>query len=763
MNNYRELAKKINDEIKSSELKELLFDTTCVMASQVKGVCAISKLLSFGFIVAFIKWRNDHRKKIEFPRTPNANRVFDMFNGIYNGENVELDLMIYSLTEMQLDEFSFGGGESYFNGLISGGQDTVQIPSLRPLIKTALQSSRKVEKSEEVLVDLFLKLYNTFPFLKDCAISFEEEDLLFKKLEVNKEKQSKNMLEESEENFRFKTVKITLKPGSQPLDSNMLLIKNSFGSFYLSSFENIDSAKTRFFYYSLDGRYSYGGTLPTTDFNRRIANRSNGNSTERSSPIIAKSMFSLNYKYIKNLSLALSDTIRDQTKLTLKEHFKKNHDDIFDPIKRLEELEWDNIITTLIVEKGPTALLEFILEDEGYHFFEAILKNLGTRYHKPNFACDAKAKYKEALDGEWDYSKNDSSDGSTIARNICAISRSLMAKSIIEEFAELENRPKESKAMFVESLAVRINNIERINSSDDSIQGKTLRINQVLEKTFRYMIPFYYGVFAYQQEKENLFNALEAGDEINITKDEKKELFGKCDQKFFEAAGKIIDDIRTYTLGELVYDAFSDLCKLASPPKGHIRKFTPEWKMLKSALGRDRICSWEKVIEILDIRPDERTKKSGIKLPKDIIEFINNEKHDKGHETVQINAMSFNRFLVKVNELLYFLVFNEDDYKEKRFGHHLSFDPIYPFVVRYNAKSENRDGYNINSFMVSQADDSIFREIKILSEREYEINEKYYCIPNESMSNRRWWIEPFLISCRKYNDFIQSRVVRDKN
>ena len=115
---------------------------------------------------------------------------------------------------------------------------------------------------------------------------------------------------------------------------------------------------------------------------------------------------------------------------------------------------------------------------------------------------------------------------------------------------------------------------------------------------------------------------------------------------------------------------------------------------------------------------------------------------------------TFNRFLLNVKKLFYFLMYNEDYQREMILGQQISYDPIYPYVVRYTERSENRDGYNINVFSVFFAEDSGEKEVKILSEREYIINEKYYCIPNVSTSNSRWWIEPFLISCRKYDAII---------
>ena len=148
-------------------------------------------------------------------------------------------------------------------------------------------------------------------------------------------------------------------------------------------------------------------------------------------------------------------------------------------------------------------------------------------------------------------------------------------------------------------------------------------------------------------------------------------------------------------------------------------------------------------------------------MPQDITGFINNEKHDKP-ETLVANVVLFNKFLLKAKELLYYFIYNEDYKREMILGQQISYDPIYPYVVRYTVKSENRDGYSINNFSVFLTDDNVTSEVKILSELDYDINEKYYCIPNVETSNKRWWIDPFLISCKKFDELMYSDGKKDK-
>jgi len=721
---YETFAKKLNQEIKCPNLKEILFGMSDIKAEDIMGIGTINRIITFGFVVAFIKWRNDLLKGNKIPSTPNAKRVFDTFSYIYNGENIDLDLMIYVLTEMQMDVMTFGE-RSYFSEIISSGQDTIQIPSLRVLIKTWFQSAKHAEKNQDIILNKLKGLCNAFPFLFNMNASFKKEEL------------------------QFETVDLSFF--DETLDACLILIKNDFGFYFLSSYENMADNQSKLTYRSLDGVESCHEFLPTKFFLRRATIRNN-NSIPTS--IFAKSLFSMSFKYIKNLSLSISDTITAATKQKLYEHFSLKYHDVFElGFKKSNELIWDNIITILIIEEGPTELLEVILDSDGF-YFEHILENLEMRYQATDFANKVKKEYDASQAKELSILKNYIDGSDSIIKNISIINRTLMAKGIIDGLANLERSEKKSNAIFVESLAVRIKNIDRIIASSDSNRSKVLKINKALEKTFRFMIPFYSGIIAYQQEKEDQLNKIDA--EL-VDKDEKKRerLFEDCEKKFFDAVEKSISEISRKTLGQLVAE-FRLLCKSVVSMSGRKITLQPKGRLLKSAIGREYICSLETFEELLSIKPDDSMALDSELIPTDIVNYINNEKHDKAHNTTCANIAMFNKFLINVKQLLFFLIYNEDFEQEMILGQQISYDPIYPYVVRYSTKSENRDGYKINSFTVFPSEESMRSEVKILSEREYEINERYYCIPNESTSNSRWWIEPFLISCRRYDELILS-------
>jgi hypothetical protein len=774
--NYDDLAKKINEEIKSAALKKMLLGMENVEAYAFNEcIPVINGVLNFGFLTAFIKWKNDTQNQYNFPQTPNAKRVYNAFSRIYNGESVCLDLVIYVFTEMQLDEYAHRE-KSYFYGIISGGHSAIQIPSLRPLINMWLQSAKRKESNEKILAEKFLGLYNALPFLKDADIQCKKDILCFEKeqeeesgLEEGTGEKEGAVLEDgkrkvrkrkniTEEDLRFEIVQIILRSGDEPLDSHTLLIKNKSKFYYLSSYEVVED-KSILSYYSLNGSIYFCGLLPTKNFKWAEIE---GN-TAKQSPIIVKSMSSLSFQYIGKLALALSDSIRPATKDKLYELFSEKYYDVFElGFKKQEELNWDVIITFLIVEEGPTALLEIILDEPGF-YFEKILKNLEIRYHdivevrEKKFVQRIKNEYKEAYEREIELLKK-YTGSSTGGDDNDEIACSLMANGIINGFADLECLPKKSETPFVESFVARIRKINKIMVSNESTKGKTLKINEELERTFRYIIPFYHGIFAYQQQKEEELNKPENKEKIDMTQNniEKEILFIECQKKFQVAVKQCIKKIHRLPLGDLV-DEFRSLCISISvgQREGGDDENAIRWKMLKSALGRDNICSVKNFNRVLKIKKPEGLD-SSIKPPSDIVNFINNEKHANGHRTKRANFVMFDDFCDSVKALLYFFMYNRGCKRERSWGgRQFSFEPIYPYVVRYSTKSESRDGYhNLCSFTIFPSDESLSSEVKILSQRDYIINEKYYCIPNKNMSTCRWWIEPILIPCGCYDELI---------
>jgi hypothetical protein len=719
---FSSYAKEVNKNISDPMLKELLFGMDEVEGSDIKGIGVLYKMMTFTFMFAYAKYKYDRDNKKLRTDSPNAKRVVDAFECIYNGEDVGLDLIVYVLTEIQLDVISMGD-RSYFKGVF-GNNSKLQIPVLRNVIGTWLQSIKRAEQRDDVLLEYFIGLFENLEILKNVKLIEDERGYI---------------------SYEYEPYGVVIPSYS--------LVKKDDGDsfFYLVSYGVGSNHLCRLTYYIFAGTEILNVDTSVRDF---LSNAGIKNHTSAPKSILAKSLSSLSFKYIKNLALAVSDTVTRETRRKLYEHYSMRYSDIFELgyKKNLSEINWDNVFTILMIEEGPSELLEFLLDSDGF-YFDKILRNLEVRYNSPGFAHEVKENYEEAQDNELGMVKKYATDNMAFVKNLDSINKTFMAKSIIDGLAVLESNEKRNDAHFVESLPMRIKTLDKIIAASDSAMSKALKINKVLEKTFRYIIPFYEGIIGYQLAKEELKSKLESKglDPEIIDKKHQREI---CENAFFESASKSKEEIARLPLGRLV-EAFRELTKSLISSSGGRTSISEKGKALKAAIGRNYVCSYETFEGIIKFTKEDTADIVIDHIPEDITNFINNEKHDKP-ETLVANVVLFNKFLLKTKELLYYFIYNEDYQREMILGQQISYDPIYPYVVRYTVKSENRDGYNINNFSVFVTDDNITNEIKILSEWDYDINEKYYCIPNIETSNKRWWIEPFLISCKRYDELIYS-------
>ena len=737
---YTEIAELMNEELTDDNLKELLFEMTTVRPSGIKGIGVIYKMLMFSFIFALAKYGSDKAEKKDLESTPNAKRAMETMDCLYNGEDMSLDIVIYVLTEMQLDVAS-ADKRAYFDGIFSRDDDAIQIPVFRSVIKTWLSSADYAESNERVLAGYLYGLYKALPVLKDIELRIKDRSI-------------QDDQEITIYDFYYRPTR-TLIPGR-------LLFKDIEGEFYyLESFELAHGGKTKLTYSTLNAKHQH---VCEVDRSEAFHNAAMDNVLSGPRSVFAKALYALDFKYIKNLALAVSDVITLETKRKINAHFSVKYNDIFElGYKQFNEINWDNVMTILMFEEGPSNMLEFILDSDGF-CFEKILRNLAIRYNDKGFAKRARTFYTEEQAKEMEALRNHIEVNSSYVKNIIEINKILMAKAIVNELANLEKRQKVSNACFVESLPMRIKNLNETMNSEESIFGKVLAVNRTLEKTFRYVLPFYVGLIAFEKRKDELISEMQcknlSDEEVNL---EKIKIYANCEEAFKSSAAVKARELARLSLGSLI-EEFRKFGSSFVRKVGHVTEITENGRYVKEAIGRPYFCSMDTFDSILKIDTSgmmgEYAKKSY-----SIVSYINDVKHSKKGGAVA-NVILFHQFLLRAKELLYFLTYNEDYMREMLLGQQISFDPVYPYVVQYEERSERRDCCDINSFSVYLTEDNGKREIKILSDREYVINEKYYCIPNVTTSNGRWWIEPFLINCREYDQIIVDALdgkVRDED
>jgi hypothetical protein len=91
---------------------------------------------------------------------------------------------------------------------------------------------------------------------------------------------------------------------------------------------------------------------------------------------------------------------------------------------------------------------------------------------------------------------------------------------------------------------------------------------------------------------------------------------------------------------------------------------------------------------------------------------------------------------------------------------HPGYHAIAPMVASYNNHNDSKDGYDTATFaLIFDANELNGKktEINMLSEFNYELRLRYYCLPNVVRSNQRWWIDPFVIKCSDFDAIFLER------
>jgi hypothetical protein len=250
---------------------------------------------------------------------------------------------------------------------------------------------------------------------------------------------------------------------------------------------------------------------------------------------------------------------------------------------------------------------------------------------------------------------------------------------------------------YVESLPMRIKMLEKYQSEffakKLSLNDTVNKANKLTERTFRFLICFYAGLFGYYRSREK-----GNGD------------FEKHEACMINAAETKYGQICRMSAGELV---------------GEFRSFCVEAQksaVIDSLLGRRSICD----LKVL----------KGSAIDK-VLGTINQDKHDK-LEKPPLTRQDVVEFLDQILKLFRYLRDGKDEE-----------GPIYPHVVSFREARHKRGGFVIHNYTMVSHDTKGEEEeqINILTPREFSASEQYYCIPLEDRATSQNWLEPFLIGC----------------
>ncbi len=442
-----------------------------------------------------------------------------------------------------------------------------------------------------------------------------------------------------------------------------------------------------------------------------------------------KDFNTINFRYIRILSLAISDILDDDAKKIIYDIYSIKPDYATMFVKdgdidtnyldddNLVEIgyAWDVVIATLLIQESATKLLS-VLFNGRTTYFQKLIKNLNYRFGDKFNISALEERVRTSIKSELSNIKNKvygSKEGLSFRKKVVneeSIRARIQALAIVNTLSQLTytNLTTDIEIRYPLSIISRIKIVDEIKASAVSFEAAKNALLILVDQTLKTLYCFYHALFAYAQEKfdfekESILNQL--------TLERVEQSQARANQKFDETMARMSLEMQALPKEEIktLLKKFKEFCRQCAYP-GKQESYN---ELLKRMLGRDFLLTYSNIACFEDCFSQPITTR------RDFNELV---------DTVKI-ALEY----LKTG---------------KSFGSNRSEGIIYPYVAFLDYTSKTRDGYVVNHFSVF-TDESIENDFKVISEYSYSPNQGYYCVPNRFRSNDelKLWIEPIMINC----------------
>ncbi len=460
-------------------------------------------------------------------------------------------------------------------------------------------------------------------------------------------------------------------------------------------------------------------------------------------------IYNINYKYIKNLALAISDAIGKgvfaKCKDALRDAFKGEYPEIFDK-ENNGSGDWDTIVVMLLIEVGPSRVMQVVFLAD---------RNIGDyvlQFLRLRFGGEIKARLDRIGTQEEFVERAENIvaqglrfDGETSRKLIKLKTREndkLIAEAmagIILDALTADTMQQRLSYDFNINIKQNIEAIENIRKKsltgqfDDARDEQYKFVKSVIVETLKRIICFYRGIFGCGEIKAEY----DRDSSENILSDEKIcEYQSRINEAFLGSAKAAVRELKAVENSEHpvegLIEALLKLCRECVCTNGSVFEKSKNSKSLHAVIGRDNIMNVREFEEHLSHVISERTRFS----PENI-----------------------DWWTEKTIDILKFLQYGSFDTAK---GNLMS--AVYPIVAEYNKSNDNCDGYHTSMFMLEIEVDAdgdgmvdFIREVNVLSEFAYTISHRYYCLPNAIRSTDKWWLDPFIIRCKDFDEIFTEK------
>lgn len=428
-----------------------------------------------------------------------------------------------------------------------------------------------------------------------------------------------------------------------------------------------------------------------------------------------KDVHLINYKYVKNLALAVSDVLNKDIKLVLLNTYRYTHKDVFSN-KSADELEWDDVIALLLIRENANNVLKLIFK-ENSDCIEKLLKNLAVRFGPDRINSEAmkemiedRQKHVEKINRFFYGSNGLNYECGVTLDKLRADTSEIASRIIIDTLSKVSmtnTQKNDFRCNFPVDMRRRVLFIKDLRTASIGIDVKTQALVSIVMSTLQNLICFYEGILSYAEVKrqfndESYYRCLSEAQVRDYQKN--------AEVAFEESVNRIRSDLNGPQYGT-VDSLISWLEVLCSRCINAVGEQTHEGVLLKEVLGRNYVLSLEKINPLRACDELSKTDVTGLREFENILDIVERVFGYLSQGNMHSDAHIFS---------------------------------IYPYVGTYEYSSYGKDGFNTARFTINAEYNRVLN-IQVLSEFDYTIGERYYCLPNLSMSSDSLWVDPLLI------------------
>lgn len=765
--NIEDLAQLFLDMVPDRVLQSLLFDTRLDREPKAENmdlggyeiIKTMKRILNAAYVIVLCRWKQLKDDKswgnADDARYFENSRFTKLFQSALSGEDVTLDLQIFSLLELWVDLKKAPSSVSApFNMIFdperTGDSIGLILQSVRDVVKntTFKRNDEHGKYTNLYCNELCFKLLRAFMVFGGASVSYPADNRLDHdkdfaisyKITFTKQVVLYPNTVFSSGKFIASEEQILLMSGKSDVGAPRRLV------LYMRTETSAFDGKFQHRYSSFDGeRQTFVQSeiieeIPRTEsFIRDIHE--------------TRKFLSFSYKNIREFAMILNDSIKSMP-AKRRELFQiclDNYPKIVADIKNCEapNIYWDNIITLMLLEMGVSDFLEKILCEEA--LFNNVLENIAWRYKGRDTFSDLKSNYDENVK-KIEQQRNHSRT-ITIKQEL-----QLRIKTVLKAM-NFNTEDDDNKNAFLDSLSYKYGGIitcidQLTNNEKFSVMTSSANeLQKIFSDIFMFLQIFYVGLDSYaekQLELKEIFSAElssasedeqgeESSEDSEKVRKQRFKIRRECYDAFEQAAKTKLNEIKDQSLTQL-FDGFCDLCTSYNTfsAEGEFN-ISEQAKRLKYAITRNYICDAKKLQLFASV-----VTQSGEETT--IFEVLGNlQKYQPDP--------SFPEWLTYLKDIFMFLIYNED-YNERGLWRRTDeplkdkdCDPIYPYIVTYYKENVDRDNVKKCTYRVPLPIAGIENEgyiVTLLTDEEY-MPQTFYCIPLRYGSSDSWWINPFLI------------------